>query len=231
MQRYIKFSRTIKPTLTKDASIALKNAYVKLRNNDLSYQKSAYRITVRQLESLIRLSEALARLHCSYEITEEYVHEATRLLSNSILKVHKPDLEIEPFEEIATKVGGIKNVTADGIMREEIQKQKTQEEEKKKKVTLKSDEYDRIAKALIFHVRGEEKVNENGVKQSDLIEWFISQNIQLVNSMEEYNQFTKILRSIINRLLRTERVLMISVDDEDPLNRWLKMHPNYCEEM
>jgi hypothetical protein len=69
-----------------------------------------------------------------------------------------------------------------------------------------------------------------GVKQSDLIEWFISQNIQLVNNMDEYNQFTKILRSIINRLLKTERVFMISVDDEDALNRFLKMHPNYCEE-
>jgi hypothetical protein len=48
--------------------------------------------------------------------------------------------------------------------------------------------------------------------------------------MDEYNQFTKILRSIINRLLKTERVFMISVDDEDALNRFLKMHPNYCEE-
>ena len=109
-------------------------------------QKSSYRITVRQLESLIRLSEALARLHCSCEITEDYVHEATRLLSNSILKVHKPDLEIEPFEEV-TKVDRIKNVTQEGIIREEFKNKTQSEEEKRKKVTLKSDEYDRIAKA------------------------------------------------------------------------------------
>jgi len=51
LQRYIRFARTIKPTVTKDASVALRNSYVKLRNNDLSYQKSSYRITVRQLES------------------------------------------------------------------------------------------------------------------------------------------------------------------------------------
>lgn len=50
---------------------------------------------------MLRLSEALARVHCSYDIHEEYVYEAARLLSNSILKVHKPDLEIEPYEEIA----------------------------------------------------------------------------------------------------------------------------------
>lgn len=150
-------------------------------------------------------------------------------MSNSILKVHKPDLEIDAGEELATKLAGVKNVTNDGIIREEIAKQKTTEEAKKK-ITLKSDEYERMAKTLIHHVKAEEKLNENGVKQSDLIEWFISQNIQLVNNMDEYNQFTKILRSIINRLLKTERVFMISVDDEDALNRMLKMHPNYCEE-
>lgn len=68
------------------------------------------------MESLIRLSEALARLHCDYEIKEEYVHEATRLLSNSILKVHKPDLEIDAGDEIAKveKVGA--KVANDGII-------------------------------------------------------------------------------------------------------------------
>ena len=54
---------------------------------------------MRQLESLIRLSEALARVHVSYEILPEHVKEAARLLGNSILKVHKPDLEIEHFRD------------------------------------------------------------------------------------------------------------------------------------
>lgn len=50
---------------------------------------------------MIRLSEALARVHLSREITPNYVKEAARLLSNSILKVEKPDLEIpEEVEEI-----------------------------------------------------------------------------------------------------------------------------------
>ena len=59
---------------------------------------------MRQLESLVRLSEARARIDLSYTITPEHVRESARLLSNSILKVHKPDLEIEPFREQITNV-------------------------------------------------------------------------------------------------------------------------------
>jgi len=99
MQNYLRFAKTLKPQMTKEAAETLKNEYVKLRINDATAQKTSYRITVRQLESLIRLSEALARVHCSEEIIPAYVKEASRLLSNSILKVEKPQLDIETEQE------------------------------------------------------------------------------------------------------------------------------------
>ena len=73
----------------------LRDAYSSLRINDVTYSKTAYRITVRQLESLIRLSEAMARVYCSNEITPQHVQEAKRLLSNSIIKIERNDLEID----------------------------------------------------------------------------------------------------------------------------------------
>lgn len=52
-------------------------------------------MTVRQLESLIRLSEALARAHCDDQIRPNYVREVCRLLRNSNINIVKNDIEFE----------------------------------------------------------------------------------------------------------------------------------------
>ena len=57
-----------------------------------------WRVTVRQLESLIRLSEAFAKLQCLEEITVDNVEEARRLLSKSIVRVEQPDIDFNEDE-------------------------------------------------------------------------------------------------------------------------------------
>ena len=57
--------------------------------------QSAWRITVRQLESMIRLSEAMAWLSCSAEVLPKHVQEAYRLLNKSIIRVETPDVDLD----------------------------------------------------------------------------------------------------------------------------------------
>lgn len=96
MQRYIRFTRTINPKITLDSQRVMVDCYRKLRQGDtLGRSRAAYRITVRQLESMIRLSEALARLHCDQEIQPSYVREAFRLLRTSIIQVETSDVDVE----------------------------------------------------------------------------------------------------------------------------------------
>jgi DNA replication licensing factor MCM6 len=110
MQCYIKYARAIKPRITEAAQRQLVSSYKRLRTDDAAPGSStAYRITVRQLEALVRLSEALARLHLRDEVSRTDVKEAFRLVKNSIVHVESPDAELAD-EDIYDEEG------VDGIM-------------------------------------------------------------------------------------------------------------------
>lgn len=54
----------------------LVRAYKELRSEDAAPgTQTSYRITVRQLEALVRLSEAMARVYCKKAIEPRFVHE------------------------------------------------------------------------------------------------------------------------------------------------------------
>jgi DNA replication licensing factor MCM6 len=101
--------------ITANAARMLRKAYVQIRNEDSS-GGSNYRITVRQLESLVRLSEALARVNLSLEVDESHVAEATRLLSCSILKVHKADLTVDGQEDLVEDLTDVRDSSKNNAM-------------------------------------------------------------------------------------------------------------------
>jgi DNA replication licensing factor MCM6 len=103
LRRYIRFARTVKPQINAASEKLMVDHYRRLRQSDVaSGGRTAYRITVRQLESMLRLSEALARLHLDTDIKARYVNEAARLLRKSIIHVDSDDvtLEVPAPEEI-----------------------------------------------------------------------------------------------------------------------------------
>ncbi|KLT40341.1 MCM-domain-containing protein [Cutaneotrichosporon oleaginosum] len=80
---YITYARQkIHPVLTEDASDALVAAYVEMRKagEDSRGQERRITATTRQLESMIRLSEAHARMRFSDTVELEDVREANRLI-------------------------------------------------------------------------------------------------------------------------------------------------------
>lgn len=96
LQRYIRFARTFKPNFNPAAKKLLVQKYKELRANDSGgLGRNSYRITVRQLESLVRLSEAIAKANCVEEVTEAFVIEAYNLLRQSIISVERDDVGFE----------------------------------------------------------------------------------------------------------------------------------------
>lgn len=98
IQSYIRFARSIKPQISPDAQELMVQFYRQFRMQD-DNEKKTYKFTVRQLERMIRLAEALARVHLNEHITKAYVREAARLLKQSIITVDQGDVEFEDVDD------------------------------------------------------------------------------------------------------------------------------------
>ncbi|KAF2487031.1 MCM2/3/5 family-domain-containing protein [Neohortaea acidophila] len=84
---YISYARAnIHPQITQPAADALVRAYVAMRKlgEDIRAAERRITATTRQLESMIRLSEAHAKMRLSSEVTAEDVEEAVRLIQSAL---------------------------------------------------------------------------------------------------------------------------------------------------
>ncbi|ODV94668.1 hypothetical protein PACTADRAFT_50531 [Pachysolen tannophilus NRRL Y-2460] len=97
MKRYVNYCKLkCAPRLSKEAAEMLSSHFVEIRkrvNNleSISSSRSSIPITIRQLESLVRISEALAKIQLSPIATEEHVKEALRLFNASTLDAIQSD--------------------------------------------------------------------------------------------------------------------------------------------
>lgn len=90
LKKYIAYARMkCTPKISPEAGKMLENFYVADRKavneNKTSKKKSVIPVTVRQLEAIIRLSEAIAKLSLSNIVTENHVKESHRLFQISTL--------------------------------------------------------------------------------------------------------------------------------------------------
>ncbi|KAF2478320.1 MCM-domain-containing protein [Lindgomyces ingoldianus] len=84
---YISYARAnIHPKISDGAQKALVNAYVAMRalGADIRAQERRITATTRQLESMIRLAEAHAKMRLSETVTEDDVLEAVRLIKSAL---------------------------------------------------------------------------------------------------------------------------------------------------
>jgi len=85
-RKYISYSRRIEPVLSDEAAAELKDFYLKMRASS-GGTESPITITPRQLEALVRLSEARARAFLRPKVTVEDARAAIRLMTVSLQNV------------------------------------------------------------------------------------------------------------------------------------------------
>lgn len=103
LRKYVAYIRKkIFPTLTDDVRERLRNYYVSLRSQGQDSNKPVP-VTARQLEALVRLSEASARLRLSNKVTMEDAERAIRIFLACMQKIGvDPDTGFMDADIIAT---------------------------------------------------------------------------------------------------------------------------------
>ncbi|KAF9425220.1 MCM DNA helicase complex subunit mcm6 [Entomortierella beljakovae] len=228
VQRYIQYARTFKPKLSPEAMRLLSEKYRDLRQMDSQGSgKNSYRITVRQLESMIRLSEALARVHCTDLITEDFVKEASRLLHSSILTVEKDRIDLEEEEEFATELDEHEIDQEMHNMEIEASQPPAQVDRLRR---MDFDEFERAKEFLVSEVRRQQ---EGGIRRDDLVAWYLSQREQeIIDNQQDVGTEELIIRKVIRRLMKKDQVFL-AIDDgsgasaAESANPLLVIHPSY----
>ncbi|KAJ0728185.1 putative DNA helicase [Helianthus annuus] len=217
--------------LNAEARQLLVDSYVHLRKNDTAPgSRVAYRMTVRQLEALIRLSEAIARCHLDDEFQDENIEHGDNEENGDIGE----NGEAQPGGADAD-ANNMNPENADGAGG--------------KKLVITDEYFQRVTQALVMRLRQHEEMVQRegsglaGMRQRDLIQWYVKQRNEseaYENEEEAKAEVTKV-KAIIESLVRREGHLIVVNEEEVPPqgeddgnarrpsrnNRILAVAPNY----
>jgi len=226
LQRYIRFARTFRPELTDEAREVLVQRYKELRADDAQggVGRNSYRITVRQLESMIRLSEAIAKVNCVEEIIPEFVNEAYHLLRQSIISVEHDDVDVDDEEEVnggdqpedsatlrraADRVAGVnteEDEDADSPMAdsgEDGERQASAAPAQRPKQTIAYDKYIGIVNMVVSHIAEDESTGGGeGIEGEVLIQWYLEQKEDELQGEEDYNNEMALAKKVLKKMVK-----------------------------
>jgi len=112
LKKYISYAKkNFKPKLSNEAIEEIKSFYIKLRNQSVKSDSAVkpIAITARQLEGIIRLSEACAKVRLSDEVTKEDAIKAVDLLKISLSQVgYDEETKTYDIDRITTGISSSK---------------------------------------------------------------------------------------------------------------------------
>ncbi|KAI5845290.1 MCM2/3/5 family-domain-containing protein [Morchella snyderi] len=217
LQRYIKFARTFRPVFTEEAKILLVEKYKQLRADDAQggVGRNSYRITVRQLESLIRLSEAIAKANCVEDVTEAFVIEAFGLLRQSIIHVEKDDVEVDddeddvPVGDSEMQMDAVEESTRDPTATPGPAPSTRASQPPREKTKITYDRYMQILNLLVRRVNEDELTTGQGVEEEELITWYLEQREEEINDEQEFEDEKVLIKKVIKRMVKDNILMQI----------------------
>lgn len=168
--------QNISPTISKEVGKSIVEKYITLRQNS-AMDPGSYKITVRQLESLIRISEAIAKIHYDTEVRLSYVEEAFRLIQGSVIEIKTSDVSLKlDVKESKESVNGV--------------------------VYVSKKEYMRVVSSFIYIL----KTTENVTKENLLCD-YLEMREKHIESAEGFKKEEETGKYVLEHLLHKENVL------------------------
>lgn len=226
LQRYIRFARTFRPEFTDEAKEVIVERYKELRADDAQggIGKNSYRITVRQLESMIRLSEAIAKVNCVEEITPDFVTEAFNLLRQSIISVEHDDVEFDDAadEEETQEDGETLRQAADRATSRDTEGDSPMEADSnsdaeegqgqprasqtpapaRTKHAITYDKYIAMVNLIVERIMENETSSKDGVESDELVKWYLEQKEDELDGEEGYNREMALVKLVIKKMVK-----------------------------
>ncbi|KEG11185.1 minichromosome maintenance (MCM) complex subunit [Trypanosoma grayi] len=130
-QLYLRYTRSLTPRLREEAVHLIVSAYRDMRLQDsLSNRSKVYRVTTRLLESIIRLSEATAKIYMSEDVKAAHVEVALELMRQSLSTLDMTEVELvgitDPFD---VGSAAVKGEPQEGEQRQNQQEQQPQQQQ------------------------------------------------------------------------------------------------------
>eukprot|EP01055_Gregarina_sp_Pseudo9_P003257 Gregarina_sp_Pseudo_9__3256@NODE_343_length_3100_cov_5_267886_g323_i0_p1_GENE_NODE_343_length_3100_cov_5_267886_g323_i0NODE_343_length_3100_cov_5_267886_g323_i0_p1_ORF_typecomplete_len995_score230_03MCM/PF00493_23/6_5e93MCM_OB/PF17207_3/2_3e33MCM_lid/PF17855_1/2_7e24MCM6_C/PF18263_1/1e12Mg_chelatase/PF01078_21/6_1e12AAA_5/PF07728_14/4_4e06Sigma54_activat/PF00158_26/9_5e02Sigma54_activat/PF00158_26/5_9e05AAA_3/PF07726_11/1_8e05Sigma54_activ_2/PF14532_6/0_0003VirE/PF05272_11/0_0015RuvB_N/PF05496_1 len=231
LKTYVKIAKVFRPILTPEARSILIRSYVGVRQRDSLLSSKSARMTVRQLESMIRLSEAIAKLHFSQIVTDQHAEAAVRIFNNALSKSKREVIDLTDIE----------NEDGDDEEEEtETEMADTGARGSSRKLNIDSGLFVVMQNQIILHLRDlqEEllvapnvsgaKTIRDQMKRGALTEWYVREHVKEATSAEDREAETRLVKAVMRRMINNDVLISESesLELEDLRNAILKVHPN-----
>lgn len=202
---YLRFARKFHPKIPSESEETFVQEYTRLRTSS-QLNRKAWRITVRQLESLIRLSEAIARAHCDLVVKPKYIKMASKLIEKTNVTVGNTEVLFDD-EDGLKQLGG--DQPSQGLYEGELESQRmepTQPTQPVETMTLAS--YKSMALIFARQLRAREEMVVLPLRKSELINWYLHKCVSEISTEDELIKRKQLCEKVLRRLIKKDHVLM-----------------------
>ncbi|KAJ1509029.1 MCM DNA helicase complex subunit mcm6 [Coelomomyces lativittatus] len=203
VRRYLFFAKRFQPRWTPEVAKLLKQQYKELR---LESERKSHRVTVRQLESMIRLTEALAKLHWDDVVRLPYAREAYRLLQKSMLHVEvDTSLEFEGPDFSSSSSSSSQTASETLADPTPMASGPSWASKTQTKLTIRADELHNLTQMFVLKLQDSP---DGALRRSELVQWYLEKMEDTMSSEAEYFQHQRKATLVLRHLVKKTHVLI-----------------------